>query len=453
MLKQIEKTICEYEMLSHGDSVLVGLSGGADSVCLCDALWCLQEKLGIRVRAVHVNHGIRGEEAERDAAFCEAFAKERGIPFSLHVCNVPKTVKETGEGEEECARRLRYAAFEALAEPQEKIATAHTASDNAETVLLHMARGTGLSGLCGIPPVRGRIIRPLLSLERTDTEHYCAENGLAYVTDSTNLSKDYARNLLRMEALPAMKTVNPSLLSAVTRMTELLRTDEAFLKDCTERAEQAVKSERGLQKKAVLELPKAIAMRVIKRFLDEHLQTECALSHIEAVYGLLMSGNSISLPEKTLYSDGEFLTFLPPQEKAEPFEITVDLRKAPVQHIEIPHGTLQFQQMFIKDLQKLYKVPFYTAIDCAKISNVLILRSRKEGDSFESKQRKVRKSLKKWQNELKIPPCNRNQYAILSSDDQVVWAEGMGVSAPFLPDENTKQILFLTLQNGGNTNE
>lgn len=453
MLKQIEKTICEYEMLSRGDSVLVGLSGGADSVCLCDALWRLQEKLGIRVRAVHVNHGIRGEEAERDAAFCEAFAKERNIPFLLHVCSVPETAKKTGEGEEECARRLRYAAFEALSEPHEKIATAHTASDNAETVLLHMARGTGLSGLCGIPAVRGRIIRPLLTLERADTERYCAENGLTYVTDSTNLSKDYARNLLRMEALPAMKTVNPSLLSAVTRMTQLLRTDEDFLQDCTERAEQTVKTERGLQKKAVLELPKAIAMRVIKRFLEEHLQTECALSHMEAVYSLLKSGKSVSLPEKTLYSDGEFLTFTPPQKNAEPFEIVVDTLEAPVQYIEIPHGTLQIQQMFIKDLQKFYKVPFYTVVDCAKINNVLKLRSRKEGDFFESKQRKVQKSLKKWQNELKIPPCDRNQYAILASDDQVVWVEGMGVSAPFLPDEHTKQILFLTLQNGGNTNE
>ena len=168
-----------------GAKMIVGLSGGADSVCLLHVLQSL-DALPLHLTAVHVNHGLRGEEAARDERFCRQFCETLGVEFcSVHV-NVPAESAKTGEGHEACGRRLRYAVFRKAAGEDGYILTAHTADDNAETVLMHLLRGTGLSGLGGIPPVRGNILRPLLSCTRADVERYCAKHDLSYMTDSTN---------------------------------------------------------------------------------------------------------------------------------------------------------------------------------------------------------------------------------------------------------------------------
>lgn len=454
MLKAVEAVIRKYGMLQKGDRVLVGLSGGADSVCLCHILWRLQEPLGISVRALHVNHGIRGEEALRDENFCKAFCEKFDIPLEVYHCSVPTECEKTKEGTEECARRMRYAAFAKYATEKEKIATAHTANDNAETVLLHMARGTGLKGLCGIPPIRGKIIRPLIEAGRAETEAYCEREQLSFVTDSTNLSKAYARNRVRMDALPALETVNPAALQAMTRMTALLTEEENLLCELTQKALRQAETAEGLSVEILKSYPKGLSLRVIQQKLKNTWAGEFTHAHAEAVFGLLQSGREVQIADAHIVSkqNGSLIFSQPPQSLS-PWSVSISLDTLQEKTIETPAYRVRMQKIFRKDLQNFHKELFPNAVDCAKIGTNLELRSRQSGDRFSHPKRKVTKTLKKWLNEEKIPASERNACAVLSSGDDVLWTANFGTSAPFLPNEKTEQILFLSILNGGNTNE
>ena len=217
----------------RGKTVLAALSGGADSVCLTLVLQALADDFGYRLVCAHVHHGIRGAEADRDEAFSREFCQKRDIPFYSARFDVPQLAQNEGKSLEEAARDVRYAYFRELLDggTADYVATAHTASDNAETVLLQLARGCGLTGLCGIPPVRGRLFRPLLGVTREQVEAYLAENGQDYVTDSTNASDDYARNRLRHTVLPVLKELNPSFEKTLTRNGEVLRRENDYLGD------------------------------------------------------------------------------------------------------------------------------------------------------------------------------------------------------------------------------
>ena len=209
MKDKVWETITQYDMLQQGDRVVAALSGGADSMALLAFLLELKEPLGIGVSACHVNHGLRGEESDRDEAFVRDWCRRLEVPLQVVRLEGEALRREKGGSLEEAARRARYQALEKAAAGG-KIATGHTASDNLETILLNLARGTGLRGLCGIPPVRGRIIRPLIALTRREVEQYCAARAIPYCTDSTNHSREYSRNRLRQQAVPALLSVNPA---------------------------------------------------------------------------------------------------------------------------------------------------------------------------------------------------------------------------------------------------
>ena len=201
---KIAQTAERFAMLPEGGAVVAGVSGGADSMALLFYLLKIAPERGISVCAAHLNHGLRGEEAERDEDFVRSYCAAHGVECRVRRADVRAEAARTGQSEETCGRSLRYAFFAELAQERgARIATAHTLSDNVETVLLNLARGTGLSGLCGIPPVRDGIVRPLLFLTRAQTEAYCRENGVPFVTDSTNLTPAYARNPVSYTHLPA----------------------------------------------------------------------------------------------------------------------------------------------------------------------------------------------------------------------------------------------------------
>lgn len=254
-------------MISAGETVCVGLSGGADSVSLLFALRELGGELGFGVRAVHINHGLRGEESERDMRFCERLCGELGIALEVRRLDLA-AVKTKHESLEECARKARYQAFDEVMRG-DKLATAHNLNDNAETVLLNLMRGTGLRGLCGIPPKRGSIIRPLIRCSRAEVEEYCRENSLSYVTDSTNLSDDYTRNRVRHAILPEMLKINPSLPDTISRMTELLRGDSDFLEELAANALADSACGRGYRAAELAKLPKPIKSRAVRKILSD----------------------------------------------------------------------------------------------------------------------------------------------------------------------------------------
>lgn len=270
MKNKVIETVASCNMLEKGDNVIVGVSGGADSIALLHVLYSMSEEIGITVYACHINHNLRGEESLRDENFVLDFCRSIGVVPTVFSIDVKGSV-EKHESIEERARKMRYACFEKMCrEKNAKLATAHTASDNAETVFINILRGTGTKGLGGIPPVRGKIIRPLLRCTREDIERYCSENNLRYVTDSTNLSDDYTRNKLRHHLIPMLKEINPSVIEAVSRMTSAVYDDNAYLEQTALTAKEECRKENGYSCLSLCQLERPILCRIISSVLSEN---------------------------------------------------------------------------------------------------------------------------------------------------------------------------------------
>lgn len=246
IISKVLQAIEEYAMLKPKDKAVVGLSGGADSVTLLHCLYSLKEKLDIELYACHINHNLRGEDSDNDQKFAESLCKSLDIPLRVFSVDV-KGAMQKHQSTEEAARKLRYEKFSEYGEEiGAKVATAHNACDNTETVLLNLIRGTGLKGLCGIPPVRERFIRPLIYCTREEIEEYIGENALKYVTDKTNLSTDYTRNKVRLQLMPMLLEMNPSFHRGVSRTVTALRRDSDFLEEMAVSALNKARLEEGV---------------------------------------------------------------------------------------------------------------------------------------------------------------------------------------------------------------
>ena len=261
----MERTVYRYirdnDLLSPGDELTVALSGGADSVALLWVLRSLAPRLEIRLRAAHFHHGIRGGEADRDAEFCRRLCAEWEIPFSLGRGDAPARAAKTGESLEEAARVLRYAYL--LEAAPGKLATAHNADDNAETVLLHLLRGSGPRGLGGIPPRRDRIVRPLLSCTRAEIEALLAREGLPHVEDSSNAADNCLRNRLRHQVMPLLRAENPNLTAALGRSAALIRAEDEYLAGLAARAAAESRAGEGWSCERLLALNPVLRRRVL----------------------------------------------------------------------------------------------------------------------------------------------------------------------------------------------
>lgn len=259
--------------LRGGKRVCAALSGGADSTALLRVLKELGGELSLELSACHLNHGLRGDESDRDEEFCRRLCDNLNIPLYTRKIDV-RVLAEKHESSEETARRVRYSFFEdALGFfGAELLATAHTQSDNSETVLLNLLRGTGLRGLCGIPRERGlgefRIIRPLLDCSKDEICGYLASLGQGYVTDSSNLREDYTRNKIRLRVLPELRGINPSADAVIARMSGLLREDEELLDSLVQKALDEAREGRGWNALSLSALPEALKKRAVKSILS-----------------------------------------------------------------------------------------------------------------------------------------------------------------------------------------
>ena len=241
LIKKIRKTIIKYNMLSEGDNVIIGLSGGPDSVCLGIILHKLRVDFNLTLNAVYVDHGLRPDEVENEKAFCKNFCNNLGIGFFTKAVDVKEYAKDRKLNMQEAARELRYHAYEEVSKKAgaAKIALGHTADDQSETFFMMLLRGSGMKGLSGIPPVRSLelgikknilIIRPLIEIERKEIEEFLFQNSsLPFIVDSSNLKKDYFRNWIRLMIIPEFKKKSPALVKSISRMADILREEDAYL--------------------------------------------------------------------------------------------------------------------------------------------------------------------------------------------------------------------------------
>ncbi|HEX2986348.1 MAG TPA: tRNA lysidine(34) synthetase TilS [Caproiciproducens sp.] len=437
---QIRGVIAKWNMLPENGSVVVGLSGGADSMALTHFLLNYGKTCHIRITAAHINHGIRGLEADRDEHFVSDWCKRNDIELKILNADVPKLAGERSQGLEECGRNIRYDFFRSVCPENGKIATAHTLSDSAETVLMNLAKGTGTRGLSGIPPVRGNIIRPLIGITRSQVEEYCAFYGLSFVTDSTNLTGDYGRNRVRHTVIPVLKEINPEFESSLYRMTQNLSADEDYFLSLA-RATLAGASCRGGYSLAVLNgMPDPVLARAVFLAVGAVTRSRLSENHIHAVIRLIRSGSgSVTVAGGIQCSAQGNTLFVVKQGEDELWEV-------PFQ----PNGTLlpdgrrlvitKLTNNDLENRRKFNNLLFNNLINYDTIINISSVRNRRNGDSFRPAGRGVTKSLKKLFNEAKLEPILRSRVVILQGKDQIAWIEGFGASREFCVTEQTKNI-------------
>ena len=428
-------------MLENCDRIVVGLSGGADSVCLLSVLNSLKAEYGFSLVAAHINHGIRGAEAQRDEESCKRLCESLNVPLEILHADIPTLSKQQGIGEEECGRIVRYDFFRSLAGERGKIATAHNLNDNAETLLLNLVRGAGSKGACGIPPVRDNIIRPLIETDRKSIESYCEENNLSYVTDSTNLECEYSRNKIRIKVLPTLCEINQNAVGALSGFASRMREQEAFLESVVnEKYAQCVKNS-VLYEAEFSALDIFLKKRIAGRFLSELSHGEVESKHIDDFLRFVGSGKALVTASATEIVSRDGKIFKKP-EQTEQFSVDFSLDD---KKVNLPFCEINVEKYDTKDLQNLNKDILDNLIDCDKISNTLILRSRKDGDKFTFSKRRVTKTVKKLFNEDKIPPEVRNRMVILDSDGEVVWLRGYGTNKKFRIGADTKKAIKLNI--------
>ena len=430
-------------MLTKGESVIVGLSGGADSCALLCFLCSLRESMDITVYACHVNHQLRGEEADRDERFALELCKRFDVPlFVLHKDIRAEALKRK-IGTEQCGREVRYRFFEEkAAKLGAKIATAHTASDNAETVLFNLTRGSGISGLCGIPPVRDNIIRPLICCTREEIESYCRKNRIDFVTDSSNLTREYTRNKLRLDVMPVLRQINPAFESAVSSMTEHLRDAESYLDAQARSALEAAAVNGGYSAKMLSELPKAIFSASVRKLCAKYTLIPEA-KHIELMRRIVYNGGAVEIRNgvyaiasqgifRITRRDGSDSQNIIPFNMAEPTIICGKKYTLEIVNIEE-----------YKNLQKIRKKLFYEALDYDKIPLTGVFRIRQSGDSFRLPYRNVTKPVRKLFTELKIPQENRSSLMLLADGSRVLWISTIGPSEECMVSVSTQKVLLI----------
>lgn len=424
MLNKVQKTVNKYNMFQKGDIICVALSGGADSVALLHVLYTLKKEFDFSLSAVHINHMLRGEESYRDERFAVDLCNSLGVDISVRTVDVTAICKESGESVELAARNARYEIFSAFRDF--KIATAHTATDNAETVLINLTRGTSLKGLCGIPPVRDNIIRPLIDCTRDDIEKYCADNGLAYVTDSTNLSTDYTRNMIRHNVTPVLRSINISFDKTVRRSCENIAVDSDYLLSVSN--DLYLKCKKGNGVRLEKDAHRAISSRVIGKLIYDVTGKNTDSFHINEIISALGSQKRIEL----------FAGYSAVVNKN-----LVKIEKA--EDISANEFSVTLKTLDIKEFGKLSKVNnllLKSAIDCDKISGEVLFRTRETGDKIKLFGREGTKDLRKLYNECKIPPKNRDVLPVAADNDGVIWVCGIGVSQRVCVDENTNRVLL-----------
>ncbi len=440
VLEKIEQANYDFSLFDGCKRMLIGLSGGADSTCLLLTLKALSQKYGFELFALHVNHMIRGKEADRDMEFACSLCEKNAVTFHCEKVDVPALAEKNGVSLELAARDARYSAFKSFAVQNNisHVAVAHNACDNAETVLFNLVRGTSAKGLCGIPPKRDLsdgifIIRPLIYLERQEIEEYLGKLNQGFMTDSTNLCCDYSRNHIRNNVIPLLKKLNPSLEKSFSRTSKLIKQDC----DCLNRLAQNSFSNKTEQ---LCRLDKAILSRVIVLMFEKVSNEMPEQVHIDALMGKIYAYEkskenfSISFPDsKRACVDNGVLFFTEDtREKSPLIQYSFELKEG----FNIIEGTDfalyisfdskgNFQETITQTNKNIYKKYTSDYLYFDKIPDSLFIRNKRNGDKIISS--KISKRLKRIMNEQKLSQCDRDLLPLICDDDEILLIPGICV--------------------------
>lgn len=454
MLEKVSSYVDKYKMLSKGDRVVLGLSGGADSVALLHVLLAFRQSLGIEIFACHINHGLRGQAADEDQEFCRQLCQKWDLDFFVHQADVRALAKAWQRSEEEAGRIVRYDFYNKLLKEtaSNRIATGHHKDDQAETILHHIIRGTGIEGLTGIKPVRDhKYIRPLLCVSRLEIEDYLREKGIAYRIDATNLESDYTRNRIRNELLPQLLDYNPALVEGLSRLGSIAYEENDFLSKHTLKLlkERAILGQDyidfdlkdlstihiALQKRLF-----RLALKKLKGDLDG-----IGYTHIEDIVKLVAGsevGSFITLPGGLFARLGYKelrLTKRPARTGLDYFEVSLDI---PGQAFIEQLGIYVAGEYVSRD-QVVYSDDCIF-VDGVKIRGRLRLRQRKAGDRFKSLGMAGSKKLKDYFIDKKIAQDQRDRVPLLVDDDNIIWIVGHQMNEDYKLTSETKRIIKFT---------
>ena len=457
MQRKVEAYIRRHNMLERGSRVIAAVSGGADSVCLLHLLVSIGRQLELDIQAVHVHHGLRGQEADRDAQFVRELSEKWKVPCLVVCRDAAAYAKRQGLSIEEAGREIRYQAFMEAAGQSDKarIAVAHHQEDQAETILHNLFRGSGLKGAGGMAPVRGNIIRPLLCAGRKEIEAYLQERGIPYCQDSTNASTEYTRNKLRHKVIPLIsEEVNSQAVAHIVAAGEKMRQAEAYFECESARLWQEYGRTDirdggyrrvGIAAKTVAGLPDILQGYVVMEMISKlcGLRKDISSSHVQQVLDLAEKGTGryFDLPYGVRACREYDTVWLEMGERT-------DIR---------PSGTLLNNGSFSMECipasvfrEKYRKIPekTYTKwFDYDKIKGTLSVRTRQTGDYFTLKDGK-KKTIKAFMIDEKIPRAKRDEMLLLAEGHHVLWIVGCRISEFYKVTEETKQILQVKADGG-----
>ncbi len=439
----VEKKMRQLELVQQGQTVAAALSGGRDSVCLLHVLQQLSVKLSFKLTAVHVHHGLRNE-ADQDEAFCRELCQRWQIPLRVARVDVPARVQETGESVEEAARNLRYEVFDRLVKDgtAQRIALAHHQQDQAETVLLHLLRGSGLTGLCGMKARRLPYIRPLLEIEAAEIDHYIQVNDLPHVEDASNQDTAYRRNQIRHQLLPLLQQeYNPEIVKALAQMAAQLQEEELYLDMQTPEVTEEI-SVRWL-----LQYPVNLQKRILRKWLrSQGLLQDVQQVHIEQLLELSKgkTGRMISLPKGlTAQKSYDILNIhrsAPGQALKQGFEAgAADVISDDLMQMELVPLAVAAEQW--NSQQQIPALPEEKWLSADLLEQMPVWRTRRPGDYIIAAG--GRKKLKDFLIDEKVPRSERDQIVLLADGSHVLWVVGYRISDAVKITENTQQVLHV----------
>ncbi len=445
MQKKIKALIQRENLIQKGDKVLVGVSGGADSVCLFDILYNLCDELSFSLTVVHINHMIRGAEADADEAYVRKLCSGRGVEFHSFCVDVPQKAEKLGISSEEAGRMARYEIFNSL--DADKIAVAHHMNDQAETVLHHIFRGSSIGGVGGMDYSNGKIIRPLLDVSRNEIEKYLDERKIDFCIDSTNLENDYTRNKLRNVLIPYVKeNFNSNIVHTLCELAQDARETDAFIHSYAQKVFDEVCSIPSddaqriiISKKLLSDNAQVIVREVLMMAMQRvsHKQKDITRAHVESLKKLLEGpvSKTVSLPYKMrAFAGYDAITIERTYEN--------DSNSESVQRdYEINMEVMPYEQNWEKISNDYTKV-----FDYDKIKNNIVIRKRMPGDYIIFDEAGHRKLLKEYFINEKVPRSVREELPLVCDGSHVMWIVGYRMSAAYKADRTTKRILVVTVR-------